>query len=299
MQHLEAKMEAMPFGEAIPKFKELMRSNKYARVVVYPSLDMATIWTANPIDKPGSSGGMVTNGYINFRDEHEKAWLEEWLVASKRTGSQQKADGLLRKVLNSQLSRLNHYEGEYNHVLCKERNHGIPHADIEFGFDFSKAEDVLNTVRSWYLQESNHVPYYNFEIRTTQQDDAMMSCCHLRDTLFIDFQAKSTVSPTFFPHMEELLAPFGYRKHWAKGMCHSNPEYIVAQFPKVDEFVALMGQFDPEGKFRNEHIVLWYEKINAVLMKQQKGEPLEITETSNSNTTDSAEEENAIIEETK
>ena len=155
--------------------------------------------------------------------------------------------------------------GAYNHVICKERNHGIPHADIEFAMDFNDTEKILTTVREWYLAERHRVPYYNFEIRTTKQDSAMMSCCYGRDTLFIDFQAKSTVSAEFFKEMEDLLTPFGYRKHWAKGMCHSNPGYIIQQFPNVADFIDLIGQFDPEGKFRNEHIDLWYKKIKEKL----------------------------------
>jgi len=157
------------------------------------------------------------------------------------------------------------FSGAYNHVLCKERNHGIPHADIEFGFDYAKAEQVLTTVREWYLMEGNRMPYYNFEIRTTKQDDAMMSCCNGRDTLFIDFQAKASVGIDFFKQMEDLLKPFGYRKHWAKGMCHSNPEYIIQQFPNVGQFVELVGTFDPDGKFRNIHIQLWYQAIKDTL----------------------------------
>ena len=155
--------------------------------------------------------------------------------------------------------------GAYNHVLCNERNYGIPHADIEFAMDFNDTERILTTVREWYLAKRHRVPYYNFEIRATKQDSAMMSCCYGCDTIYIDFQAKSTVSANFFKEMEELLTVFGYRKHWAKGICHSNPEYIIQQFPNVAEFVELIGKFDPEGKFRNKHIDLWYKEIKDKL----------------------------------
>lgn len=265
-------MHAAPFSEVIPKVQEIMRTNKYARIVVYPSLDMATIWTANEIENQGDAvarGALKSSGYINFRDENEKAWLEEWLALTKKKGHNDQAAKTLRQVYESQLSRLSHYEGQYNHVLCKERNHGIPHADIEFGFEFSKAPEILHAVREWYLSPGNHVPYYNFEIRTTMADDAMMSCCHKRETLYIDFQAKFTTSKKFFGEMEDLLEPFGYRKHWAKGMCHSKPEYIVSQFPMVGDFVNLIAEYDPIGKFRNEHISLWYQKIRSVIESQK------------------------------
>lgn len=277
LEHLEAQMEAMPFKEVIPKFKEIMESNKYARVVVYPSLDLATVWRANPVANKGDAvarGALDNTDYTNFRNKEEKSWLEGFLIHQKN-GDHEKGDDSLRKVVESQLGRLNHYEGAYNHILCKERNHGIPHADIEFGMDYSKAEDILTSVRDWYLTEGNRVPYYNFEIRTTKRDSAIMSCCYDRDTLYIDFQAKACETFPFFNQMEQLFEPYGYRKHWAKGMCHSNPEYIIKQFPNVGKFINYMTELDPEGKFRNEHIRLWYEKIKDRLEGRNNKESIQ------------------------
>merc|ERR1712032_1202150 len=46
---LEARMTVVPFEDIIESFDVVMRTNVYARVVVYPSIGKATIWTANPI----------------------------------------------------------------------------------------------------------------------------------------------------------------------------------------------------------------------------------------------------------
>ena len=113
LQYLEAKMTSMPFADMIPKIKSVMQSNKYCRIIVYPSIDMATIWEANPVGKRGDAvarGALKSKGYINFRDEYEKAWLEEFLVQQKHK-CYDKADRLLRQVMESQLKRLKHYEG--------------------------------------------------------------------------------------------------------------------------------------------------------------------------------------------
>jgi len=256
LQHLEARLVAVPFKDLIHRFTAIMTENKYARVVVYPTIGQATVWTANPV-KPGdavAAGATAASGYMNFRDEREKAWLEEFLWHSKRK-SFDRADSLLQKVMDSQLQRLAHYEGQYNHVLCKERNHGIPHADMELGFSFSRAEDVLKA--AFEFCKDSRMPYYNFEVRATQEDDAMLSCCHGRDTMWIDFQAKAGDNWKFFGQMEDLFAPIGYRKHWAKGMDHTNPQYIMQQYPMLSEFLALVEEHDPNGKFRNDHVELW------------------------------------------
>lgn len=260
---LEAKMEVIPFSDLEVVFEGVMQKNKYARVVVYPSIDKATIWTANPVntrDEAVKRGAVNFPGYANFRNNDEKASLEEYLHFCEK-GKYEAADEILHGVLHSQIKRLRHYVGQYNHVLCKERCNGIPHADIEFNFDFQKNREVLRKVRAYC--DSNRVPYYNFEMRTTKEDDAMLSCCHGRDAMWIDFQAKARVSRDFFDEMEQLLKPIGFRKHWAKGMDNSDPEYVSQQFPQIKKFLNLMKDFDPKGKFRNTQGMSWYEMLES------------------------------------
>jgi D-arabinono-1,4-lactone oxidase. len=199
---------------------------------------------------------------MNFRNETEKAWLEQYLILCKKK-KYSSADMLLHKVPRSQTSRLHHYVGQYNHILCKERNNGIPHADIEFNFDYEKSLEVLNMVRSFC--QNLRVPYYNFEIRTTKQDNALLSCCNGHDSMWIDFQAKAEDSNQFFGEMEKLLKPVGFRKHWAKGLAYTDPHYVVNQFPNINTFINLMGQIDPDGKFRNKQGDVWYQQISQIL----------------------------------
>ena len=270
LQYLEARFKVISFDELATEgvFETFMRENKYARVVVYPSINKATIWYANPISQDDMVNAIKegavdsSNGYMNFRDENEKAWLEKFVILDKKK-KYQEADSLLHKVLASQESRLGRYVGRYNYVLCKERNNGIPHADIEFNFDFSKNLQVLQTVRK-YCSE-HRVPYYNFEIRTTKQDDAMLSCCNGRDAMWIDFQAKAADSSAFFKDIETVLKPIGFRKHWAKGLGNTDPSYVVTQFPKMKDFVKLMGELDREGKFRNVEGEQWYQDMKDLV----------------------------------
>ncbi len=269
-QHLEAKMHVIPFADLIDNFEEVMESNKYARVVVYPSIGKATIWSANPVpsrEAAVANGAVDMPSYVNFRDNDEKAMLEKYLSLCNM-GKFDEADECLEKVLASQLFRLKHYVGQYNHVLCKERNNGIPHADIEFNFDLKKHKDVLRAVKGYC--DENRVPYYNFEIRSTKQDDAMLSCCQGRDAMWIDFQAKADVSREFFNDIEVCLRPIGFRKHWAKGMDNTDPHYVVKQFPRICQFIELMEEFDPEGKFRNTQGESWYKTISDLVKSKKR-----------------------------
>jgi len=267
LQILEARMEVIQFEDLTEVFETIMQSNKYARVVVYPSINKATIWTANPVlsRKDAIERGAVNSpGYTNFRDENEMEMLKKYLLHCEKN-EYDKADNLLHHVLKSQMKRLNHYVGQYNHVLCKERSNGIPHADIEFNFDFRKNKEVIKKVKSYC--DKNRVPYYNFELRTTKQDNAMLSCCQGRDAMWIDFQAKANVSREFFGAVETLLKPIGFRKHWAKGMDNTNPEYVLSQFPDVKKFLSLMKEVDPGGKFRNTQSEGWFRMMDAEVAK--------------------------------
>ena len=126
--------------------------------------------------------------------------------------------------------------------------------------------EVLSTVKHYC--DNHRVPYYNFEIRTTQQDDAMMSCCSDRDAMWIDFQAKANISKEFFGAMEDLLRPIGFRKHWAKGLENTDPAYVVDKFDRIADFVELMKDFDPEGKFRNKQGEEWYHQMRQILVER-------------------------------
>merc|ERR1712190_374026 len=128
------------------------------------------------------------------------------------------------------------------------------------GFDAERCEDVLNVVREDC--QKNRYPYYNFEVRCTMKDDAMLSVSHDRDTMWIDFQAKAGPEQReYFGKMEDLLHDIGYRKHWAKGMDHMDPVYITQQYPHLKNFIALQSEFDPEGKFVNEHVDYFFKDV--------------------------------------
>jgi xylitol oxidase len=55
------------------------------------------------------------------------------------------------------------------------------------------------------------------------------------------------------PLIEEKLAPFGAKPHWAK-LFTMSPARLQSRYKKMSDFRALIAQYDPNGKFRNEFI---------------------------------------------
>ena len=101
----------------------------------------------------------------------------------------------------------------------------------------------------------------------------MLSCGQGRDAFWIDIQANADVSKAFFDDIESILKPIGFRKHWAKGMDNTNPSYVVEKFPRIAEFVNLMKEFDPKGKFRNTQGESWFKVMddNTVVKSEAEG----------------------------
>lgn len=83
--------------------------------------------------------------------------------------------------------------------------------------------------------------------------------------MWIDFQAKADVATEFFGDIEKTLKPIGFRKHWAKGLDHTDAGYAMKQFPKMHEFIALMQTIDPKGKFRNNTGESWYNAMGNLI----------------------------------
>ena len=80
--------------------------------------------------------------------------------------------------------------------------------------------------------------------------------------MWIDFQAKASESTKFFGDIEFLLKPIGFRKHWAKGLDYTDPRFVIEQYPKSPDFLTIVEEFDPKGKFRNKSGSQWFLEMS-------------------------------------
>jgi xylitol oxidase len=55
------------------------------------------------------------------------------------------------------------------------------------------------------------------------------------------------------PLIEEHLAPFDARPHWAK-LFTMSPARLEAQYARLNDFKQLLNQYDPKAKFRNDFL---------------------------------------------
>ena len=93
------------------------------------------------------------------------------------------------------------------------------------------------------------------ELRAIAADDLWMSMAYQRDSMAIHFTWKPETPEVtaLLPAIEEKLAPFDARPHWAK-LFTTAPARLKEIYPNHEAFVTLLNQHDAKGKFRNEFV---------------------------------------------
>jgi len=90
------------------------------------------------------------------------------------------------------------------------------------------------------------------EVRTIAADDLWMSPCYKQACVGIHFTWKKDwpAVRNVLPMIEDQLAAFDARPHWAK-LFTMSPARVQSLYGKLLDFQGLLQNYDPQGKFRN------------------------------------------------
>ena len=115
---------------------------------------------------------------------------------------------------------------------------------IERGYEAIRAVETLRDHITPHLLVT--------ELRAVAADDLWLSMAYERPSLAIHFTWKpdSDAIAALLPEIENRLAPFAARPHWAKVFTLKSTE-IEPLYPRAKDFLALARTYDPQGKFRN------------------------------------------------
>jgi len=93
------------------------------------------------------------------------------------------------------------------------------------------------------------------EIRSIAADDLWMSPCYKKAcvALHTTWKQETEIVMNLLPLIEEQLAPFNARPHWAK-LFTLSPPVLQSRYEKLSDFKQLVKQYDPAGKFGNEFL---------------------------------------------
>lgn len=115
------------------------------------------------------------------------------------------------------------------------------------------AADALAALRP--LGERIDEQLLTTELRTIAADELWMSPVYRRDSLAIHFTWKNRPDEVaaLLPEVEAALAPFAPRPHWGKWF-RMPGDRVRAEYDRADDFQALVAQWDPQGRFRNDYL---------------------------------------------
>nr|WP_214460435.1 FAD-binding protein [Flavihumibacter fluvii] len=123
----------------------------------------------------------------------------------------------------------------------------------EYFVPIENAYDAFLAMESLHEKISPHL--FISEIRTIKADQLWMSPCYKKDCIAFHTTWKQD-TPTIMallPMLEEKLAAFGARPHWAK-LFTLPPAVLQSRISRLNDFKQLVAQYDPQGKFRNEFL---------------------------------------------
>jgi xylitol oxidase len=94
------------------------------------------------------------------------------------------------------------------------------------------------------------------ELRTIDADSLWMSPCYTQPSMALHFTWKPEWPEVqkVLPLIEEKLAPFNGRPHWAKLFTVPPSRLKTLYGSRMTNYQALLKQYDPGGKFRNEFL---------------------------------------------
>jgi alditol oxidase len=123
----------------------------------------------------------------------------------------------------------------------------------EYFVPLENAYEAIMAVEKLHEKTTPHL--FISEIRAVAADDLWMSPCYKKDCVAIHTTWKQEWDTVIqlLPQVEEQLAPFNVRPHWAK-LFTLAPSVLQSRIEKLDDFKKLISRYDPEGKFRNEFL---------------------------------------------
>jgi alditol oxidase len=123
----------------------------------------------------------------------------------------------------------------------------------EYLVPFDHAFDAILAVEKLRDRITPHL--FVTELRVIAPDHLWMSTACERPSLAVHFTWKPEwpAVHAVLPMIEAQLKPFAPRPHWGK-LFTLPPAQLEAQYTRLNDFKALVSEFDPQGKFRNEFL---------------------------------------------
>ena len=231
------------------------------RQVVYENLPIERL--KESLDEIFASGYSVSL----FTDWQNRRMTQVWIKSRVEPGrsSEIKPEFFGAKLANRKLHPITGHSAEscteqmgipgpWYERLPHFRMNFTPSSGAELQSEYfvprSKGYEAILAIEGLRDQITPHL--FISELRTIEADDLWMSTCYQRPSMTIHFTWKPEWAAVkrILPMIEEKLAPFDARPHWAK-LFTISPSRLQLLYEKLPAYRDLVKQYDPHGKFRN------------------------------------------------
>lgn len=211
---LKESLEFWPFTEVIDSWDEAPRAHRHFSFVRGPMYDMSAALPSIPDD-------MTDATLVRIYDEVDADVADDQRPAAR-------VDRPYRIYPDT-------YSGSWEEVE-----------------PFVPYDTALDSIAACLPLLEQYPDDFPLETRIIAGDDAWLSPTNGRDSISINLsRTYGNDNRAFFRAVEEVLAPFPGRPHWAKQPTLWDAESYRRIYPRWDEFVDLRRQMDPAGTFLN------------------------------------------------
>lgn len=246
--NLQLEERPMRDEKWLSTYREMLKNNKFLRILWLPHTDFGYVITGNEADTPLEKARIPW--YVKYRRA-----LSAKLY--KRTVNNPRFTVFANKVIQKLFfnHRQTNFGSLYDATVTKSRGSTLELAEWTVALDrfdnlFSDLKMALNSLDN---EAYAHIP---MDIRFICADKSWLSYAYERDCVTIGCVsrvAEHADSYEAFNVIEDVFRKHEARPHWAKR--HKMAGYELEEiYPKWESFIELREKLDPTGKFLNEYL---------------------------------------------
>jgi FAD-linked oxidoreductase len=235
----------LPLESTLERIQDLADGSDHFEFYVFPHTQTALLRQSERTEDPPKP----RNALIGYGQE---VILENWVLgAVARLGRRLPARiPQLSRWVSGQVGKSTKVDRSYR-VYASDRR--VRFTEMEYAIPRRHAADAARRVLD--AAERAEPPVgFPIEVRFVAADDCWLSPAHDRDTTYIAVHQFRGVSwESYFRSVETIMLEYGGRPHWGKR--HFQTAATLAErYPRWEDFRALRGRLDPEGRFSNLYL---------------------------------------------
>jgi len=242
---LEAREEPMSWSQVITRLDELTADNEHFEFYWFPHSEGCLTKQNNRTSGPARplprwryllDDEFLSNSLFGLTCQlgrHVPAVIPTInSVAARALGSRTYVDAAYRVFTSPR------------RVRFKEEEYAIPRAALS---------DVLAEVRALFQRRDWRISF-PIEVRVAPSTDIWLSTAYCRDSAYVAIHVfHSAPHEPYFADVEAIMTSVGGRPHWGK-MHTRDADYLTNVYPRLQEFIALRDQLDPDRRFGNRYL---------------------------------------------